>query len=391
MTIRIHDYNPEDPRDAQRVADMFNQWDTAWPGGFTRGVLETAESIRKHMRRRRNIAVCLAEEDDVFIGYCDLQAQVGQQDRAYIPLLGANLTHHGRGVGKLLLREIIRRVTDLGYREVTLGTWAGNTKAVPLYKKTGFQWVPDTNVFMRNFLPSVLTLPQGRAFFANRDWYACLDRSLEIAPDDVDWKGMKVYPYRFRDGDAVLNVMFDAAGERLTALETEDYAVSCSVGVDEAPAGETLPITWEIVPHKGKTLSVVLLAEGEAGLELRVQEAMTIDRETTLTRAMRIRPDVSPRRQGQTPPRIRTTLLIDGEPVILETGVKVVRPVEIEFEDRGLFPGREERIIVGLRNRTTRDLTATLTLDTHPDLQWCGSRSSLSLFPPKAGRRPSLG
>jgi ribosomal protein S18 acetylase RimI-like enzyme len=64
---------------------------------------------------------------------------------AYIPLLGADPAHHGKGVGKALLLEMIRRVTALGFRELTLETWAGNLKAVPLYKRTGFNWEPETN------------------------------------------------------------------------------------------------------------------------------------------------------------------------------------------------------------------------------------------------------
>src|SRR5579872_36501 len=159
------------------------------------------------MGRRDRLAVCVVEHEGEFVGYCDLLAQSGQTDTALIPTLGARLKHHGKGVGKMLLREIIRRVTEAGYRQVTLGTWPGNTKAVPLYKKTGFHWVPDTNVFMLNFIPSVLTIPAGRAFFANRDWYHCHERQIEIAPDEVMWKGMKVYPYRFRDGDDFLNLV----------------------------------------------------------------------------------------------------------------------------------------------------------------------------------------
>ena len=53
---------------------------------------------------------------------------------------------------------------------------------MPLYKKTGFNWVPETDVFMRNYLPSALTVPAGKAFFANRDWYECMEREIKVAP-----------------------------------------------------------------------------------------------------------------------------------------------------------------------------------------------------------------
>src|SRR5581483_10586221 len=322
MAYVVCDFNPEELRDAERLADMFNDFDSAWPGGFTRGMRETAERVQERFRQMRRLAMCVVESSEgEFVGYCDLEAQPGQTDLAYIPLLGARLSHHGKGVGKMLLRELVRRATEMGYRQVTLHTWPGNTKAVPLYKKTGFNWVPETNVFMRNFIPTALTIPAGKAFFANRDWYECLEREIVVAPDDVKWKGMQVYPYRFRDGDDFLNLIFDAASERLTALETPEYAVSCVIPVEEAPAGETVPITWEITPHGGRALEVALLTEAEDGLEVSVQERLHVDRETTLTHELRIAPDAQPRREGQTAHRVRSTLLIDGQPLVLETGV----------------------------------------------------------------------
>src|SRR5690348_1127699 len=139
MTYRIHEVNPEDRRDAARIAAMFNDFDSAWPGGFTRGNVETEETILAHGKRVRHVAV--------FVGFCNLEAQAGQHDISYIGLLGARLSHHGKGVGKMLLRAMVQRCTDLGYRQVTLHTWPGNTKAVPIYKKTGFHWVPETDVY----------------------------------------------------------------------------------------------------------------------------------------------------------------------------------------------------------------------------------------------------
>jgi ribosomal protein S18 acetylase RimI-like enzyme len=381
MPYTVREVNPDDLQDAERLAAMFNDFDTAWPGGFTRGLPETAERLQQDMRRSRRLARFVVESDGEFVGYCDLQNWTGQTDTAYVPLLGARLSHHGRGVGKMLLREILRRATERGFRQVTLGTWAGNTKAVPLYKKTGFNWVPETDVWMRNFIPSVLTIPAGRAFFANRDWYECHEREIVIAPDDVKWKGMKVYPYRFRSGDDFLHLVFDAASEGLTALETPHYSVSCSIAAEDAPAGETYPITWEISPRGGRPLEVALLTEADPGLELRVQERLLVDRETTITRDLRVSPDARPRRGGETAHRVRSTLLIDGEPIVLETGVKVVRPLEIQYRGHGLFPGREEKVTVRLRNRLERPLEGQLALDAHPALA-CEQPSQAFSVPP---------
>ncbi|MCW3097315.1 MAG: hypothetical protein JWL77_2933, partial [Chthonomonadaceae bacterium] len=369
MSYKVRDFNPESLEDAAKLADLFNSFDSVWPGGFTHGVPDTALSVQERHRRMRHMAVCVVEhESGEFAGYCNLNSEVGIIDRAYLPLLGASPKHLNQGVGKMLLLEMLRRLTAAGFRQVTLGTWAGNLKAVPLYKKTGFHWVPETNVHMRNFIPACLTVPEGRAFFADRDWYACFDREIVVAPDDVVWHGRRVFPYRFRDGDAYLNLTFDSISEALTALETPDYAVACWLEAEECAAGETFPVTWEIRNRTDKPLEVVILTETDPDLELKLQERLIVMETETLTRPLRVLPDARPPRDGENPSRIRSTVLINGHPISLETGVKVVHPVEIEFDGRRLQTGLPQRITVKLRNRLDRELTGTLALDPHPAL-----------------------
>src|SRR5579871_5691507 len=98
MTYIVRDYRQEDLQDAERLAAMFNDFDSAWPGGFTRGIPETPAHIQDRMRRQHRLAVCVVEGDGEFVGYCDLHVETGETDQAYIPLLGARLSHHGKGV-----------------------------------------------------------------------------------------------------------------------------------------------------------------------------------------------------------------------------------------------------------------------------------------------------
>lgn len=379
MTYVIRDFDVNNRNHCQRLADMFNDWDSSWPGGFTRGAKETVSQVEEEHRRSRHLAVLAVESDEEFVGYCNLEAQPGQKELAYIGLLGARLSAHGKGVGKLLLREMVRRVTDMGYKQVTLHTWGGNTKAVPLYKKTGFQWIPETDVFMRNFLPAILNMPIVKTFLDGRDWYECMEREIVVAPDNVTWNGMKVYPYFFRNGERTLKLTFDAAGEGLTALETEDYAFSCTIPVEEAPAGQNYHVKWEMETKKAGALNVVLLAEAEKGLALRVQEHVRVEGVQSLQREVRIDNDVTPRRDNEAAHRIKTTLLIDGQPLILETGVKIVRPIEIEYGGQKLIPGREEKITVRLHSNLERELAGTLALNARTELHCADSIQQFTL------------
>ena len=383
MTFVVREFDWEDGEQAGKAAVMFNDWDSVWPGGFTRGVPSTAAKVQEEHRLSATLAVLVVEHEGEFVGYCNLEAAPGQKEVAYIGLLGANEKVHGKGVGKMLLREMIRRIAAAGYKQVTLGTWAGNTKAVPLYKKTGFHWIPETNVFMRNFIPGLLNMPIVQTFLDGKDWYDCLERELVVAPDDITWNGMKVYPYRFRNGERLLDLWFDREGEGLTAIETPDVALSCLFPFEDAPAGQAYPVTWEARAKNGAMLDAVLLAESETGLALSVQEQLAGSGTTRIERELSIGSDVAPKRGDVSTYAVKTTFLVEGQPLVLSTGVHVVRPVEIDYTGQRLLPGREEKIRVQVRNRLDRDLDGTLTLAAHPGLA-CAAPSQPLHLPAKS-------
>jgi len=362
MSTRILDYSPTDPTHDERLAAMFNDFDAAWPGGFTRGVPETPERVRDRMARRDRLAVLLAERDGEFVGYCDLIAWPEHPDLAYVDLLGVRPAHHGTGAGRQLLRAVLDRAIEAGCREVTLDTWAGNTKAVPLYKKCGFHWEPDSSVFMRCFIPAVLRSPLGRAFFAERDWYACLERDLTVAPDDLHWNGMRAYRYDFRDGEDALSVIVDAASGEIAAVETPDLAVGCWAPVTEAHVGRAFPVRWHVRAPVGAAIEARVRASCDDGLTGTLEERVEVLGETTLLRDFGVAADATPSREGERPPCVRTTVIAGGIEIPLAVGVTVRWPVEVHHAGRGLFPGRTERVEVRLRNRLDEPLSGTLSL-----------------------------
>jgi putative acetyltransferase len=53
-------------------------------------------------------------------------------------------SHRARGVGKLLIRELIRRAEKIGYRRMVLDTFPEMTSALALYREHGFvETAPD--------------------------------------------------------------------------------------------------------------------------------------------------------------------------------------------------------------------------------------------------------
>lgn len=58
--------------------------------------------------------------------------------RAYLSAFRVREDRQGRGCGQFLLREVIRRIEENGYREITIGVEDDNLLARHLYRKFGF-------------------------------------------------------------------------------------------------------------------------------------------------------------------------------------------------------------------------------------------------------------
>lgn len=369
MEYRLVDVDPNDRADAERLADMFNDFDTAWPGGFNRGNADTIETVQTWLGRARRAAICAVEHDGRFVGFCDLMPFPGDPDRVYVNLLGARLAHHGRGVGKMLLLEMVHRACSQGCRQLSLHTWAGNTKAVPLYKRTGFQWVPDSDVHMENFMPTILAMPVAQAFFSRVDWYDSQQREVALVPDDRKWRGMPAYEYRFRNGEDFLHVWIDRASGRVTAVETPAFLVGCSVPVEEIAAGESCPIEWVLESRLDEPVDAAIAASPDDGLECHLHERIRLLGEHVLSRDLRVAADARRDVDGDPPHRILTSVLLGDDALELHTGVKVARPVELVASGCGCRVGRAERLRVTLRSHLDRELRGTLSLATGPKLE----------------------
>lgn len=77
----------------------------------------------------------------------------------YIGLLNVKPDFYGKKLGKKLILTAQQYAVDMGIERVDLHTWAGNLKAVPLYKKCGYFWEDrDNSTHLINLIPKVLKL-----------------------------------------------------------------------------------------------------------------------------------------------------------------------------------------------------------------------------------------
>ncbi|MHC5035227.1 MAG: GNAT family N-acetyltransferase, partial [Planctomycetota bacterium] len=174
-------------REAELLADMWNRSDAGWPGGWTGGVPITADRVLSEEMQWDCYGQWVVERSGEIVGLVSMMADPSQPQRGYVGMLNARPDHHGRGVGKRLVRRCVDCATEAGLAELDLYTWAGNLKAVPLYKKMGFFWAPETNVEMQNFIPAIVRVPLLTDFFKRHDWYEVQERDLAVAEDVDHW------------------------------------------------------------------------------------------------------------------------------------------------------------------------------------------------------------
>ena len=331
---------PFRPEDAAAVAAMWNESKEAWPGGFGGGE-DTAEHVRSREAEADYVSLNLIELGDRIVGYCRVMASNESKDYAYLELLNVSPDCHGKSFGRILVHRAVQDAVDAKLRMFDIHTWPSNMKAMPLYKKTGFYWVPDTSVYMQNYVPQLVHLPATKAFFEKHDWYTSIVRTLDQEPDELKWHGKKVFAYHFEADGSIVKARIDREARSITELETDDFRVAAWIEGEEVPAGVPRTVTWELENKTGKPVPASLLAEGEdADVRCHMQENVLLEGSATFTGECVVSPDFT-RKEGPIEALIlRSDIFIDGVPVRLRTSLNAKNAVELalDLERTSLVP-----------------------------------------------------
>jgi GNAT superfamily N-acetyltransferase len=385
MEYTVRELRSGDPRDAALLAELWNASDAAWPSGLTGGVPETAERVLDRQAGNDRLFIFVVEVAGHLIGYANLTKTRGQDGAASGGVLNVRPDWHGKGCGKALLRAILQRLAELGYRQLIASTWPGNMKGLPLYKKTGFFWEPGEDMVLRNFIPTALAMPVARRFFARHDWLESLRREIVLAPDDADWHGIKVYPYRFEAGRDLFAMWIDRRAQAPTAFETRDLYAACYTGRAEIVRGVKHVLTWEIVDKRAsrrQPLRVTLVAKGDAGITLDVAETFEVAGALRFERPFTVSPDLVSPLPGLPHGGVRTVLLIDGIPTVLHTAVRAVEPITLDVLGTAPTPGKpDEAVIVRLRNRLRVAVSGEVGFGPRPGLLFDRQAAPFTLPP----------
>lgn len=351
--------------DASKLADLFNSFDKEglWPGGFTGGVPYTAERVLDSFPIAiKHISVLISTHEGKFTGICTLHPHHEDSEAAYIGVLGVHPDYLGKGHGKALILRALEIARQRNFRRVDIDTWAGNLRAVPLYKKCGMFWIPDTSVRMQNYIPGITSFPLAKEFVAKHDWYLTQKRTLELVPDQIKLGEMDVFLYEFsKDGDS-LKVWVDRYGRSIVGIDRtmDDECLSIIARLEDhkviAGVEETLAIRIENNTQESVQGSVFLSGfEGlnftkqpqqsfmvAQGASLELKGGFVISPETRI-------PDIE--RKQKT---IKANLIINGELIPLEVGMRILPPLEFSPEPESIVtsPGTEGPIQLNVYNNS---------------------------------------
>ena len=320
--FQIVEYTPEH---AAALACMWNRSGDSWGGS---AVVHTRETVLAAHAASINLSEYLAvTADGEVIGFCSFSRYAQDTGALYIPLLNVRPDWHGRKVGKALVLACVRRTVEMGWPRLDLYTWAGNTKAVPTYKKCGFFWERrDDTTHLMNFIPTVLSTRLLAPFFETADWYADAVREIRVEPDGEERNGFHFYEYAWRHGDARARAGFERTGRGLRLVETDDFRIVMDMDAHEVVSGRAVPVRFHFRNKSGIPMHVTVTGVGSGYAPLDAALTARVADDTVLETACIPRPLPEPQNPMRTHPCVTAEITVNGVPAVFRMGVKIQPP-----------------------------------------------------------------
>ena len=378
------------PHYAESLAKMWNMSSENW-GGYDH--LVTAEDVREENKDTDNINIYLAvdRDNEEVVGYCSFSEYENDEGALYIPLLNVRPDYQGKKIGKALVLKTVERTIELGWPRLDLYTWAGNTKAVPLYKKCGFFWEKnDGATHLMNFIPQVLQTEALSGYFDNLDWYNDSKRDLTIVPDGNPGDDYCHYDYHWSKADSQLSVGIERRGRGLRRIETDDYLIEARLEESKVVIGRSYQVCYHIENKTGKKLNIAIEGQDDKNIsfsfkeERRVQDSLELKGEFFVGKPLE-----DNQKEDRTHPSVSAVIKINGKKALFKTGIKPVYPLEIALNipDVRQFQGIRSSLYIDLENNYDQKTSFCFNLPSTSDLEFIRNNWKVEL---KAGEKKSV-
>ncbi|MGX1829115.1 GNAT family N-acetyltransferase [Paenibacillus taichungensis] len=381
--IRIIEY---DPSYAAAVAEMWNRSNESWGGGTNQ---RTEDTVRREMETSSNLHVFLAVHEKEVVGFCSFAHYRYDENALYVPLLNVRPDYHGYKVGRNLILNAVRKTVEAGWPRLDLFTWAGNTKAVPMYKKCGFFWEKkDDNVHLMNFIPTILQTEALAPYFEELDWYADSTRELVIEPDGRRERGFDFFDYSWKKGDISLRAEFEKSGRGLTALETPEYEITTEIDDHDLVFGSTYKVRYRITNRSASELKFEIKGQDNKNIRFALDVARVVAPGETVIEEGEFHLDSVQEEQSQnkTHPVVASTWLIGGRKAEFRMGVAPKFPAKIDtaLPVKELYTGIPAELYLNVENNFDAEAVFTFDLPEEEFLEW--AERSVSFTVPAKGK-----
>lgn len=379
--IQIVEY---DPTYAGAVAEMWNRSNESWGGGTNQ---RTEDTVRREMETTTNLHVFLAVAGKEVVGFCSFAHYRQDEGALYVPLLNVRPDYHGHKVGRNLILHAVRVTVEKGWPRLDLFTWAGNTKAVPMYKKCGFFWEKNESyVHLMNFIPTVLQTEALAPYFEELDWYADSTRELPIQPDGRRERGFDFLDYTWQKGELSLRAEFEKSGRGLTALDTPDYEISTEIDEHDLVFGSAYKVRYRIKNRSASGLAVEIQGRSDKNIHFELSTAFTLSPgETVVVEGdFEVDPVLEEQNEKKTHPVVRSQWVIGGRRAEFRIGVAPKFPVKMSLAlpTRELYPGLPSELYLNAENNYACDAEFAFDLPEQEFLEW-GNRKVKFTVPAK--------
>lgn len=376
-----------DPSYAAAVAGMWTRSGDSW-GGFNNDF--TPESVRVEEEASVHVNLYLALIGEEVVGYCKIAKWTQDEGALYIGTLNVRPDLHGKKIGKALVLKSVERTVELGWGRLDLHTWPGNTKAVPLYKKTGFFWEErDKEVYCVNYIPSVLKNPLVSDFFDRVDWYEDSTREIKVAPDGRVDNEFTYFTYSWEKGGRHLEMEYERSGRGLSRVLTDNFEVKLTVEKRELVFGREYEATFSFQNLSEEAIDIEIHGEDDRNIEFAFSHAATVDTSLVVTGSFIVGAIEKDQSDWKTHPRVCANVSINGKSAAFAVGVVPKFPATIRFcePDPPIQRGKPQTGYLDVVSNMSEKADFTFELENSRDVRFEKTEIRCPLHP---GERKSI-
>lgn len=375
--VEYFEYNPTF---AKALAEMWNRSSSGWNGT----VFNSSEAkVLKEEEESIYLKLWLAISETQVIGYVKLTRYPEEQGVAYIHMLSVDPLWHDKGIGKALVKMCVLEAAKLGYQRLDLFTWAGNTKAVPLYKKCGFFWekMEAQATHFMNFLPGILNNCYFKEYFNHFDWYEDQVRDLSICPDGREENGFEYYDYVWVSGDKKLSISFEKSGRGICVIDTGEISIKCEVEEAEPVFGAEYSCRYLLNNHSDKELVIKLEGLVDGNVIHKAQHQLALKDTVTLESKFSLDEPQLNAGEWVSQPGVKTLVTIGTHQFEMKTGLSTRYPLEISLLNDSTFimPGREALLYINVKNHYKQSCHFTIEFVPEEPVQILSPHTDFSL------------